>query len=324
MKDAPEDGPEAAMNSAPQPADLLIHVGLEKTGTTWLQRNLFEARRGIELEYEGDLGTIYDALVVPAERDFSPEAARAAFAPLIDAARRSGRLAVISAEALAGRPFHAKHFREANLRRLAAAFPEARILATIREQTAIIGSMYGQYVRYGHTSSLREALAVPPEGSGFHPVMDLGFYDYLGLRADLLRSFPEPQVMILPFEALSRDPAAALTRLSAWTGRPLDAVDPQAAETPRNPAWSDLAYFAMRQANRLVSQDSRWKVRGKWWSPNAVGHRVDRLTPGFLRRSMRDRARRTVEERVGGMYARSNAELSEAIGFDLGALGYRV
>lgn len=302
---------------------LLVHVGLHKTGTTWLQKQVFSAKHGREIEYCGDTGLIYRQFITPRMAEFSAATARAAFAPLLAKAAADGRLAVISGENLAGRPFHAHHQQDVVARRLAETFPQARILLTIREQNAIIYSMYGQYLRFGYTSSLSAFLTEPPENAPYHPVMDRKFYDYSALLDTYERYFPAENILTLPFEQLTSEPDATLEQLSLHCGTQLSAVGKQQAQKVANPAWSDLAYETVRFLNRFNSQDSRWQRLGKGLNPNAIAHHVSRLTPARIRQAMRARRMEMIAAAIGDSYAASNLATSARIGIDLARYGYR-
>lgn len=310
----------------------LIHVGLHKTGTTWLQRRIFAAGDGADFAYCGDVGRIHGAFILPASDRFDPAAARAAFSDVLQRAAPGtspgqspeGRIAVLSDEGLGGRPFHALHERATHAARLAAAFPEARILITVREQVRIIYSMYGQYLRYGYTSPLAAFLAVPPQGSVYQPVLDRAYYDYERMFAVYAQHFPVENILILPMEWMLADPAAALARIGGLYGRTLAVPKQESSRQVENRASSDLAYEAMRWINHLISQDSRWQGRGLVPNPNAVGYWVDRLTPEGLRRRMAATRRDRIAAEVGDCYAVSNTALAGRIGINLGALGYQV
>lgn len=313
-------------------ARLLIHVGLHKTGTTWLQRRIFAAGDGVDFAYCGDVGRIHDAFIRPAADRFEPAAGRAAFWDVLHRAEPGtgpgqspeGRIAVLSDEGLGGRPFHALHERAIHAARLAAAFPQARILITVREQSRIIYSMYGQYLRYGHTSPLAAFLAVPPAGSVHQPVLDRDYYDYERMFAVYARHFPADNILILPMEWMLADPVAALARIGDFCGKPLAVPQQESTRQVENRASSDLAYEAMRWVNHLISQDSRWHGKGLAPNPNAVGYWVDRLTPERLRRRMATTRMDRIAAEIGNCYAASNTALAERIGINLGALGYQV
>lgn len=306
-----------------RPPAVVLHVGLHKTGTTWLQRRIFAAKHGRELQYCGDIDLIYRQFLIPGPGDFSAATARAAFAPLLEQAAGNGQPVVISGENLAGRPFHARHLREITAGRLAETFPEARILLTIREQNAIISSMYGQYLRFGYSSSLQAFLQEPPPGAAYQPVLDRSFYDYARLIETYERFFPRDRILVAPFEWMLAEPDALLARLSAATETVLTPVGTETARRVENSAWSDLAYEALRHLNRFDSQDSRWQRKPLLLRPNAIAARIDRLTPDRLRRSMRKARKALIDEMIGDRYAASNRVASERIGIDLAAYGYR-
>lgn len=302
---------------------LLIHVGLHKTGSTWLQKRIFEAKHGREIAYCGDVARIHGQFILPDSEDYDPEAPRRVFAPLLAQAAEAGHLAVLSDEALAGRPFHAKYQREIHAARLAAAFPAAKILITIREQRRIVYSMYGQYLRFGYTSSLQDFLAVPPPGF-LHPILDRRYYDYARMIRTYERHFPAENILVVPMEWMIDDPDGVLRFLTERTGVVLSAIGAEQTSRIENPAWSDLAYAALRQANRLVSQDSRGFGRVSRFNPNAIAYWVDRLTPDPWRRSMRAARMALIDEALGDSYAASNRAVSGRIAKDLAAYGYKV
>ena len=304
---------------------VLIHVGLHKTGTTWLQQRIFKALDGRFIDFCGDLDLIYRELIVPEIVDFSTDRVRMAFAGLMQTAKAAKRLPVISGEALAGRPFHAKFHRAVVAQRIAETFPNAHILFTIREQTSIIRSMYGQYIRFGYSSSIHQFLQQPPDGSSFAPILNMDFYDYEKMIEEYRQVFAPERIVVMPFERLIADPAWAMDLLERNTGFPIPKTLPEAnLEKASNPAWSALAYGAVRNLNRFVSQDARWQDRRYRFNTNAIGYWVDRITPRVLRRRMDEHLTQTVRDKIGDYYKLSNRNASKLIGVDLSEFGYAV
>jgi hypothetical protein len=301
---------------------LLVHVGLHKTSTTWLQKKVFAAKAGQEINYCGDVALIHGCFVAPSILDFCADKVRQSFRTFRHSS--PNRLSVISWEDLAGRPFHAKFRREIIADRLAAVFPDAYILITIREQIAVILSMYGQYLRYGYSSSLKAFLNEPPSGVPFDPILDRTFYDYERLIALYETHFPKERILVVPSEWMLAEPEAMTEHLSRSTGVALAPVTRNTARETTNTAWSDLAYDALRHLNRLESQDSRWQLSPGMFRPNAMAARIDRLTPAFLRQRMHKARRQLVEDAIGNLYAASNRRVSQRIGIDLAQYGYRI
>lgn len=306
---------------------VLIHVGLHKTATTWMQQRIFSALDGSQIAYCGDTARIHGAFVMPPAGRFSVAAALDILAPVLERARALDRPVVLSDEALGGLPFRQKYFREAAAQRIRKTFPDARILVTVREQSAVIYSMYGEYIKYGNSSSLRQFLAQPPAGSVFHPILDLSFYDYERAHRLYAGLFGARNVLMLPMEWTTANPAAALGRLSALIGRELTA--PAAADTaaPRNEAWSIPAREVARLLNRTVPQDSRWlgptAGLASRLTPMAIASRINRWTRHHGGRSRIAREKALVAAALGDSYAGSNARLAARLELDLKALGYR-
>ena len=300
--------------------DVLLHPGLHKTGTSWLQRTLLAPREGAPFLALADPRAAIAAFVLPDEADFDPQAARRALAPLAEAARAAGQVPVISAEDLGGVPFQNRFQRRVVAERLARAFPGAKLLLTIREQDAAILSMYGQFVRYGRAATLEEFLTRPPPETGFAGLLDHAHYDYDRLLTSVEGLFAE--TVMLPSEVMLADPQGTYDRLAALFGRDAPALPEGTGERCVNPALSRPARAVTRQVNRFQEPELRG-VRSYRPNPNAVAYRVDRLVPERWRRAGAARDRRVVRDHVGDAYAASNARLAKRLGIDLAALGYR-
>ena len=303
------------------PDPKLIHIGLHKTGTSWLQEAL--GRRNSEgLTFCPPSDLVRRAFILPAIPDFDPDRAREMLQPILDTG--TDLPLMISDEALGGRPFHSGLVRETVIARIRAVFPDTQIMITIREQSAVIHSLYGQYVRFGFSSSLAQFLAQPAPESSYRPVLDRGYYEYDRLVAYLLTQMPEDHLWIVPMEWMLQDSAAFLAELGTRLGTE---IAPHAASADRivNPAWSPPALWAARQANRLHAQDSRWlRTRRGLLHPNSLAARIDRLIPAARKKAQHKAARAFVKDTLGDHYAASNSRLARHIGLDLGALGYSV
>ena len=301
---------------------LLIHVGPHKTGTTWLQRRFFSNARG--LVYSGDFRKTHAAFLVPRFGDFDLGKVRGLFGPLIERARSENLPLVISDEALGGRPFHQKYYREITAYRLRRAFPEAKILVTIREQDAVLRSMYGEYLRYGYSSSLRAFLTQDTGNPNLHPILDLAFYDY-DRTLDFYESlFGPAHVMASPMEWVLSDKQAFVAHIGQFLGAEIGLPDDMDTDTRERPAWSGWARRAQRSINSLTPQDSRWQGGRNRFSANSIAFRIDRITPHWARMRGIAAEKRLVRDMIGSRFVASNRRLAERTGLDLGAFGYRV
>jgi hypothetical protein len=313
--------PVGATGLAPAPVPVILHIGLHKTATTWFQRQYLNALHGTGLEAVVDFPRTHGAFIDPDWDTFDPAGARDQFAPEIERAKARGVPLFISDEGLGGRPTGSHHHQSVVLPRLAAAFPDATVLCTIREQRALILSMYGQYILRGHSSRLSNFLgAGRPDGR--RRVINWEFYDYARLHRHLGRVFSPARVVMAPMEWLLAAPDEVLARLTAASGAVLPPTPPGAADRRERPALAPQTLDMIRLANMAVPQDSRWIVSGKRYSPNALGYWVDKAIPRGAAKRARGRRRAMIDAAVGDRYAAANDRLARTLGLDLAAYGY--
>lgn len=300
--------------------DILIHVGLHKTGTTWLQEELFP--KLADICYEPSFRPTHRAFLRQPANEFSLEVVRQEFGDLLVRARDENKPLIISDEALGGRAFQQKYLREVVALRLRAAFPSAKILISVREQRALLGSLYGEYLRCGFSSTLERFLTQQTVNPNIEPPVDFSFYEYDRTQAFYEDMFGQNRVAAVPMEWTIADPSGLLAKINTLLGRNLQL--PSTTQTTRQarPALSQWARSAQRFLNGFVPQDSRSMIKHGPFSPNSIGHRIDRLTPSWARQKGRDHQKRMINRLVGNHFAESNARFAQMSGFDLSALGY--
>lgn len=306
---------------------VLIHVGLHKTGTTWLQDNILMPKDRREIICCSDFGLTHAAFIMANSGEFGVGRALELLKPLIDDAVAQRLPLVLTDEALGGYPFHHKYFREVQAVRMKSALPGAKILVTVRNQPNIILSIYGEYLKYGYSSRLEDFLAEPQHGN-LHPVFDRDFYDYdrmLDLYGDL---FGEENVLALPMEWMTRNSAAAMERIGKFLGVSLSPPDDVLARDRKNEAWTPSAREALRLLNHSVPQDSRWRHRRSWLgrklAPAAIAWRVNRWSAALGQKGTFEKDFAYIQAELGDYYAASNRRFAERTGHDLAAFGYRM
>lgn len=312
------------LRKSPSP-DIIFHVGLHKTGTTWLQSRIFTPAHGRHLSYTENRGDLRGVFLKPRHDAFLPETAHATLDPLIAEARSRGWPAVVSDEALGGLPFGDRFRQAVTFQRIQATYSQAALVITIREQRRVLQSVYGHYLRGGGTASLASFLSQPPpdRAATWDPIVDLDYYDYNRLLSYAETLFGEGRVLMVPMEWMLADPTALLTRMGEmfsinWTG-----FDPPSTEQVVNSAWSTFGYGLNRRLNYLKAGKPRWDMKSWWLKPNAVAAWADRLTPAGLRRRQKARQLETINRAIGEHYAASNTALADRLGLDLAAFGYR-
>ncbi len=314
---------DAASPQTPAATPAVFHLGLHKTGTTWLQQNIFQTNRGRTIRYVDDRRLIRGPFVVDRYGAFSAEAARAALEAASGAETHGALPLVVSDEALTGFPFQMDLPRQVTFERIRAAYPEAGIIVTIREQVSLIRSYYGHYIRWGGTARLENFLA-QPEGDDaklYRPVLDLDFFDYDALHRDLSGIFGAEKVLFLPLEVMIRDTDTVLARMRQSFGLDLSKPDRPIAERV-NPAWSGAAFGAARRLNHLIAGQPKWHRSRRRLNPNYIASLVDRVTPDSARKRATAQQTAVIRRSIGTRYAPSNAAFAARSGWDLAALGY--
>jgi Sulfotransferase domain len=312
---APGDGP-------------LIHVGYHKTGTSWLQRQLFrDAAAGFWWGGKAEDSPVNRLIAVSplewderrARDDFAAEAAKAGARALCH---------VVSLERLAGHPFSGGYDSAELARRLRATFPRGRVLVVIREQRAMVASTYKQYVKAGGAAPLRLFLEPPVYRRPRTAAFDLRHYEYHWLLALYLHLFGAERVLALPYEQLREDPrtfAATVARFAGAEPSPeaLERLDPRALNVARRASST----AAGRVVNRMFVRadvNPQPLVASERLARAATGlvRAGERAVPASLDRLLERRMHATIAEVVGDRYRDSNRACAALTGIDLAAYGY--
>ncbi|HEY9785465.1 MAG TPA: sulfotransferase [Candidatus Obscuribacterales bacterium] len=303
----------------------LIHVGYQKTGTTWLQKQFFPnsefgwgafSRREIE-----------EAFVLPNALDFDALEVRKRYFPEICRLEAQERVAVLSCERLCGQPDSGGHDSKEMADRLYSVFPEARILIVVREQIAMIAAAYKQYVRTGGGCSLERYLMPPERGRNRVLGFDFAHFQYHRLVSYYQSKFGKDSVLVLPYELFVRQPAEFASRILAFA----DLIGHDTSDLPfrkkSNESLSAVALSVKRRLNCFLLEDRA--------VPNApFAHRtnkdrlekaaesLDRILPASVKQTFEASLHDKVKGIVGSRYRKSNQTLCSLTGLPLSSFGY--
>lgn len=307
----------------------LIHIGYHRTGTTWLQRGLFQDR---ELGFQSAFsGQIAKALVYPNALDFDAKTASQVFEVGIREAQEQGRIPVVSAERLSGNPLSGGYDSKELAERIAQVFPTGKILIVIREQRQMILSTFKRYIRAGGPCSLGNFMEPPGRGRGRVPLFDLDHFRYHRLIEHYTNLFDRSAVCVLPYEQLRADPLVFLAAIADFAGAPngSDRLAQLQEGRARNVGLSGLGLALKRGLNPIAAR-SRINPGALFDAPAVdrvflrTAHALDRLTGPGVRRRYEDRLRRAIDAQVGDYYQESNRATAALTGLDLEEYGYPV
>ena len=178
------------------PGRHLLHVGVHKTGSTWLQQCVFPQARAVAYA-DPVVGALVANLLHADDEDFHADAFRALVA---DVERRGVRL-LISHEGLTGATWADGISGDRLARRLGDVIPHADVIVLIRNQAEMLLALYAQYVNEGGTCALADFLAGDHEG----PRLAADVLDYDRVVSAYRDAFGE-RVWVVPYERVRDDP----------------------------------------------------------------------------------------------------------------------
>ena len=296
----------------------LIHVGYQKTASTYLQDNVFSNDEVFYAPWGTQSALAIEHFVLAHPSRYEVEQVRDALSV------SDGRTPVVSHEDLLGYPVFGRYYPETALQRIAAAFPDARILVCIREQNSMILSNYFQYIRQGGTLDLAEMLTAYKDRPGFRPIMRLDHFEYDLTYAITKKYFDPKQVLFCPIELL-KDGDRFLQSIADF----LDIKRPEvSAQKVANKRSSDIGLSVERSLNRLLPNPAiRPANYGDYPLRVRARKRIVRLVDKYagninFGRSEGERLKALVDDYVGDYYAGSNDRLATITGLNLSAMGY--
>lgn len=192
-------------------SNVFIHVGLQKTGTTWIQCELFNRMKGINYVHNMDYTTY-----------FNPD-----------------RKTIISMEWLCGIPYW-NHVPYSNrfqmIDRLHRVFPDAGIILGVRDKRKWVISLYSQYVKNG---------GVLGYDDWYRDLFDNRFLNFTEYINYIKKKFRD--VCIYNFEDLVRDKDRTAKVICDFVGEPV----PPYRDIVYNRSFNSQQLGVMRWCNRF-------------------------------------------------------------------------
>lgn len=310
-------------------ARTVFHVGMPKTGTTFLQRAVFPKIE--RCQYLGKIGNSHDFVtpelgsaidsVYSADSCFPDPAVLLRDALDLVAMRAGCHTLVLSTEALlhpATRDFGLVAAR------LYRARPEAHVLITIRSQESLALSWYRSHGRFGQYLSLMHsgteqvsrflsqqawwAMEKQSQNSGF-----IAMLDYHAI-VTAYRSLFGNRVHLLPLELLQ-------FRREEWTSRLNGALETDATDWRLKQELPPENHGLIRRELLFMKLSRRFGVRAYVRRPGRQGLFRSWLASGPPADEVLDR---DIREDIEGRFGVGNAILADKMGIELQKLGYTV
>jgi hypothetical protein len=276
--------------------DVYIHVGLPKTGTSFLQERCFPRLKGVHIVGQGfrapPTGMVERlwrvAEAYPLFLDMEEQRAE------IDRFLRgvTENKTLITSERLFGDLIQGFRDHVQVTESLRCLFPSAKIILTIRRQDDFLESLYRQFLwgyYYptvdGFLNYANHGFANPVRPSPTYPSINVWRLDYYVYAQNYAAAFGRDNVLILPHEMLRSDPRRFHTELASFMG--IEPYYPPDGDHV-NPSYSLLSCRIALLLNRFV--------RGPGWERRpwrVIPHQP--LTPYLSRRGKHDLTYRVLD-----------------------------
>lgn len=130
----------------------LLHIGLAKCASTYLQNVVFPSHPAIRMVPGKEIRPILGRLIA-GDFSYSPQEDADRIRQLVAGYSDTGKRVVISQEGLSGDPYCGAGSR-ANLEELHRLFPSTHVMVVLRQQWDYVGSAWSHYVKMGGTAGL--------------------------------------------------------------------------------------------------------------------------------------------------------------------------
>ncbi len=306
---------------------VVVHMGLHKTATTTLQRQVFPFLPGVNFinSAQSPAARVVYTLQVQDPIYFDSGHARG----VLESAFSSDKVNLISSESLSGslysslgkRDLDHRHSIIENLQRT---LPEAKIVLVLRRQDQYAKSVYRQYIKRGGVLDPITFFGRGREEGAFFPRDRFRYREYVGA---LLRRFPAG-VHVGIFEEFVESPSTFLERMCRFLEvSPLDSWQLQKTNRTR---LGSTGLEVSRILNRVFRSPlnpggllpglPQRRRTGEWWSVSPVFMLQDHW-PGTGRVADNSKLGRTCRE-ILSEEAVSNGLLQEGLNMDLQRYGY--
>ncbi len=303
----------------------LIHIGYPKALSSWMQKHLFIPANGFCIVL--DPLTLQLSVINPTPFAFEPRQAEEWIAKRLNETPESEKLRpVITSEALVGHTHCGGYNAKSNADRLKKLCPDGRVLIVVREQRAMIRSLYTSYVVWGMPHTIERILdPVRPHQS---PQFNLDF-----LRYDLLvdyyqKLYGRERVLVLAYEAFAANPSEFLRRVFSFCQ--IENSEAKIKKIPArrrvNSGQTLLNLMLGRWRNQIVESglfnfSGMLKPTKKQQRRRAARSWKNRF-PSYMDNWFEKDFKRKVAARCDGEFAASNRRLQELTGLSLGAFAY--
>lgn len=297
----------------------LIHIGYPKCLSSWLQKKLFIPENGYSIALDPLESKISFIDPPPFRFDVSlPEKF------ITNKLLATESVPVITAESLAGNLYCGGYDAQLNADRLYQALPKAKILIIIREQRALIRSLYKTQVNWGMPQTISELLS-PPKHS-LSPLFNLNYLRFDGLIDYYINLYGKDQVMVLPYELFLSKPHYFVHLINKHCGISREIKQKYSAKQKINQNRPLIDIYYDRLKNILTKTSFNYlgvlTETEQRINQRIANSKKQNRFPEFTKHWFEDDFEKKVKELTHESFFESNRNTEALIGLNLTEMGY--
>lgn len=243
---------------------VFVHIGMEKTGSTFLQKRFFPNLDGVDFATSQEATDLISSLVWAEE---PVDLAKIGVAGRKILSKATGDI-LISNETFTGRPNTMRHEATWVASIICSLFPMLEVILFIRRQDTFLESHFKMAVRKGSKLGYKRYLSLdskPTQENFFHLMKDekkkgtstnsgFGYTDYRVFSlTDILKPFlylrGENRLLVIPYEKFSADPESCFDELWSFLGKSGPNTD---SKVKVNLGLSQNRFLAAQYVNRFA------------------------------------------------------------------------
>ncbi|MBD2394115.1 sulfotransferase domain-containing protein [Cyanobacterium aponinum UTEX 3222] len=303
--------------------NLLIHIGYHKTGTTLLQKKIFN-RTDFGFISPWTRTQFYEEIILANPFTYDPISVRNRFEQDFTRKTSENLIPVLSEERFSGNIVPKAVFNNYYIaERLYSLFPEAKILIIIRNQLDMILSIYKHRLRSNLTVDIDLFLEQIPLSTTFEPIFHLDYLQYHLLINHYQSLFGKDKVLCLPYEMLCIDSKSFFSQMSSFAGVNID----ENLTLPKvNEGYSYLTLYIKRYINFLepkmpMPRKDLSLINSLSWYLNQL---INKTFLKNIGNTMESKLKKKIADKIEGYYQESNQKTSQLIGMDLSVYQYQI
>ena len=241
--------PEFPHNPWTTMSQIICHVGFPKTGTTFLQKNVFPNVQGVKFSPLSLTEVGFKALINEDDSVFDLESTRSLLAPPPPA----GESILLSDERLMGSHLYSHFVNRSQIAHRLKAIGVAKIILSIRNQFSALESAYKQYVSTGGVIPYQRFFGF--SGGFENAPFSLKYFDYSLAYSLFARLFGADNVLVLQHEHIRT--ADFYNQLSDFLSMEVQAPNQQILEEKTNRSLSINKTKWLRVINHFTYNNHR-------------------------------------------------------------------